>query len=110
MARMLDRGVTAIVAPNDRLAHAYYLWCKDAGIEIPRGLSLVGFDNLPESVGFPVASIDFGFARLGYLAAHILIGDIPVNENHEGVIAGIPTLIDSGSVERPAKQNPLVPR
>jgi DNA-binding LacI/PurR family transcriptional regulator len=59
---------------------------------------MVSFDNSAESVYIPLSTIDFGLPRLGYLAAHIFINDIPVHADHEGNIAGLCTLVDQGSI------------
>jgi DNA-binding LacI/PurR family transcriptional regulator len=74
---------------------------KALGGEIPRDLSLLAFDNMPESALFPFSTIDWGFSRLGYLAAHIFVGDIPIHADRDGAIPGICTLIDRGSVAPP---------
>jgi DNA-binding LacI/PurR family transcriptional regulator len=98
MASLLKEGVTAIIAGNDYIARDYYHWLKMAGIRIPRDISLISFDNQPEFLAYPMSTIDPGFERLGYLAAHIMIGDIPVKADSEGRIPGACTLVDRGSV------------
>jgi len=98
---LLEKQVTAIIAPNDAYALAYYQWFLEAGIDIPRHLSMVSFDNAPEAAPFPISSVDFGFGRLGYQAAHILIGDIPVKADKEGNLPGACSLTDRGSIGPP---------
>jgi len=98
IAALFEHGATAIVAPNDRIAHEIYLLLQRADVRVPREISMVGFDNIPEGVIFPLSTVDFGFARLGYFAAHSFIGDIPVRPNRDGNLAGICTLVDRGSV------------
>ncbi len=92
---------TGLVALNDRFAREYYYWFKALGIEIPRHISLISFDNELSGLYQPITSVDFGFARLAYLAAHILIGDIPVRSDRYGVIRGECTLSSRGSVAEP---------
>jgi len=101
MAGVLKQGITALVALNDWLAQPYFLWCKAAGIDIPRHISMISFDNIPASVVLPVSTIDFGLARLGYLAAHILLDDFSVTADQEGAIAGLCSIVNRGSVSRP---------
>jgi len=106
MAGLLDAGVTALMSPNDAMAHEHYSWCRAAGIDVPGRLSIISFDNTPNAVVLPVSTIDFGFAQLGYIAAHIIIGDIPLRADREGGIPGACTLVDRGSVGRPVgKEN-----
>lgn len=97
---VLNKSVTAIIALNNELARKYYYWFKLARIDIPARLSMISFDDTPESVTFPITTIDFGLSRLGYLAAHIMIGDIPVKADREGKIPGVCELVDRGSVAR----------
>jgi len=110
-SRLLDEGrsfavllarnkATAIIALNDRLGWQYYIWCRALGIDLPRHLSLVSFDNEPRAVFYPVSTIDFGCARLGYLAAHVFIDDVPVRALRDGSIPGPCTLVDRGSIGR----------
>jgi hypothetical protein len=104
MMHLLEAECTALIALNDWRAHQYLVWFRNAGLRIPEDMSIVSFDNLAESETVPISTVDFGFARLGYLAAHILIGDIPVKADKQGNIAGICTLMDRGSIGMPRKQ------
>jgi DNA-binding LacI/PurR family transcriptional regulator len=98
MAKLLDKGATALLAVNDNAALEYYLWLKEAGFDVPRDISLLSFDNRPDMLGQPLSTIDFGFQRLGYLAAHIFIGDLPVRAAGNGNIGGPCTLVNRGSI------------
>ena len=102
--RLLEAGCTALIALNDWRAHQYLVWFRNAGLRVPEDMSIVSFDNLAESETVPISTVDFGFARLGYLAAHILIGDIPVKADKQGNIPGLCTLMDRGSIGLPRKQ------
>jgi DNA-binding transcriptional regulator YhcF (GntR family) len=93
---------TAIIGLNDRMAREYYFWLKAAGMDVPGDMSLISFDNLPHSALMPISTMDFGFERLGYAAAHIFIGDIPIMEDANGFIAGACALVDRGSIGKPA--------
>jgi len=99
---LLDHAPTALISPNDVAAREHYLLLRGLGVCVPEHLSMISFDNLPQASMFPVSTIDFGFARLGYLAAHILIGDIPIRADRQGVISGIPKVIHQGSLGVPA--------
>jgi DNA-binding LacI/PurR family transcriptional regulator/DNA-binding transcriptional regulator YhcF (GntR family) len=96
-----DHNVTAIIALSDHLAREYYFWFRALGIQTPGHITMVSFDNELSNIPFPISSIDFGFERLGYLAAHILMGDIPVRSDRRGNIPGIPILMDRGSIGPP---------
>jgi DNA-binding LacI/PurR family transcriptional regulator len=88
-----DLQCTAIVAPNDYLAREYSAWCSAAGIRFPRDISLVSFDNAPSLHPFPIASVDFGFAGLGYTAFHIFLSDIGIKRPPKGDLPAQPRLV-----------------
>jgi len=93
-----DEKPTAIMAMNDYMAREYFFWFKALGYEIPGDFSLVGFDNQSEAVLFPLSTIDFGFSRLGYLAVHALMGDLPIRADRQGNVPGPCEFIDRGSI------------
>ena len=98
IAGLIDKGATAVMAMDDWMAFQYLLWFRTVGIDVPRGMSIVSFDNNPQGLVLPVDSVDFGFQRLGYLAAHALIGDFAVPADAAGNVPGICTVVKRGSV------------
>jgi len=100
IACLINSGITALISMNDRMAYQLYSWCRAAGISVPRQLSLISFDNLPETEGMPFTTIDFGFSRLGYLGLHAILGDIPLPAHRNGNIAGACSLVNRGGVAR----------
>jgi DNA-binding LacI/PurR family transcriptional regulator len=98
MRKLLDAVATAIIAANDWMAQQVYLWCRGAGIAVPGDLSMITFDNTPDSEAMPITNIDFGLAYLGYAAAHIILNDIPLRIPSDGRIAGPVRVMDRGSV------------
>lgn len=64
-----------VLAFNDRLAVLLVLAARQAGLEVPRDLAVLGVDNDLADVEFanpPLTSVDPGFERIGYLAAATL--------------------------------------
>jgi DNA-binding transcriptional regulator YhcF (GntR family) len=96
---------TALIAINDAIAREYYILFRALCVQIPQDVSVVSFDNSPLAIYFPMSNIDFGFARLGYLASHIFLGDFQVRADRNRDIAGVCTLIDRGSVSMPRKSD-----
>ncbi len=70
--------VTAILAPNDRLASMFFRWLKDVGVAIPQEISLLSFDNTYRYSFSPLATIDYRFGLLGHQAFHAIINDVPL--------------------------------
>jgi DNA-binding transcriptional regulator YhcF (GntR family) len=104
LRELLRAGATALVAPNDWLAQQVYLWCRSAGIAVPNDLSMITFDNTPDSEAMPITNIDFGLGHLGFMAAHIILDDIPLKAPNDGRIPGPVRVMDRGSIgkARPA--------
>jgi DNA-binding LacI/PurR family transcriptional regulator/DNA-binding transcriptional regulator YhcF (GntR family) len=102
--KLLAEQVTAIISPNDTFAITHYQWLNEAGIEVPRHLSLISFDNRPDNAPFPISTIDYGFGRLGYLAAHAFMGHLPMVAGKDGSIGGECVYVDKGSVGAPRKR------
>lgn len=71
----LDDRPTAVFAANDLSAIATMEVARDLGLRIPDDLSVVGFDNIPESAltDPPLTTIDQSIQRLGEVAADTLI-------------------------------------
>ena len=61
------RDFTAIFASNDQMALGLMHAVRDAGLEIPRDVSIVGFDDIPEAAHFwpPLTTVRQDFAELG---------------------------------------------
>jgi LacI family transcriptional regulator len=71
----LDPPVTAIVAASDDMAFGVYDAARELGVRIPDDLSVVGFDNVPESatVDPPLTTVDQSIEAMGVVAAEIVI-------------------------------------
>lgn len=67
---------TAILAANDQSAFAVLAVAGELGIAVPQALSVIGFDNTPESVYSvpPLTTVDQSITRMGSRAAELLIG------------------------------------
>ena len=66
---------TAIFAGNDEMAAGVYKAARDAGLEIPRDLSIVGYDDSPlaSRVWPPLTSVRLPIRDMGRMAAEKLL-------------------------------------
>lgn len=94
---LLSDPVTAIVAPNDLEAIYLHDTLVYLGIDVPGTISLLSFDNSLRVQSTSISSVDFGFAHLGYAAFHALVGDIPLNRDRHGNLAGPARVAQRGS-------------
>ena len=84
--RLLERGeVSAIFVGNDQMALGVLRALHEAGREIPRQVSVVGFDDIPEAPYFtpPLTTVRQDFAEIGRRALGLMLemieadGDVP---------------------------------
>ena len=88
----LPRPPTAILAANDQSAFGVYEAAQAAGLRIPTDLSVVGFDNIPETayVTPPLTTVDQFIDQMGFIATGLLLKLINEKEL-ENRIYTIPT-------------------
>jgi DNA-binding LacI/PurR family transcriptional regulator len=69
---------TAVVVANDQMALGAIRAFEESSIDIPRKISLVGFDDIPEAGFFrpPLSTIKQDFASLGRLSVQCLIAQV----------------------------------
>jgi DNA-binding LacI/PurR family transcriptional regulator len=70
--------LTAVFVANDQMALGLLRRLREAGREVPRDLSLVGFDDIPEAAYFapPLTTVRQDFSELGRRCLHLLLGRI----------------------------------
>ncbi|MEK3888126.1 GntR family transcriptional regulator [Bacillus sp. FSL K6-3431] len=74
----LKNGVTAIQSENDIIAIGLINTAGEMGLNIPRDLSIIGFDNLPisENLEPPLTTIAQNFEQIGKCAAKLIVKQI----------------------------------
>lgn len=81
--KLLDKGVTAILFSHDVRAISAITECNDRGIQIPKDLSIIGFDDLPmtEYTVPPLTTIRqdrVSLGKCGYYAMNCLLNKVPI--------------------------------
>ncbi|MCW5954056.1 MAG: substrate-binding domain-containing protein, partial [Propionibacteriaceae bacterium] len=68
-------GATAIFTSNDQIALGLLHGLHDRGIRVPEDISVVGFDDIPESAHFvpPLTTVSQDFRALGRLSVELLL-------------------------------------
>jgi LacI family transcriptional regulator len=69
----LNNPPTAIFASNDQAAMGVFQVALERGMRIPEDLSVVGFDNIPESKYMGLTTIDQFITEMGFVATQMLI-------------------------------------
>lgn len=90
----LEKRPSAIFATNDESALGVIKAARDIGLEVPNDLSVVGFDNTPESAYYPppigLTTVDQGLHQMGVTATEMLVKLIEGTELPQQVVK-IPT-------------------
>jgi LacI family transcriptional regulator len=93
----LAHPATAIVASNDRMALGALAVADERGLDVPRDLSLLSFDNTPV-VRFtrpPLTAVDQPVAELAANAVEMIIHSLRREQ-----LPGQPLILEAGLVER----------
>lgn len=106
-----DPAVTAVFAGNDQMALGVVRALQDSGRAVPREVSVVGFDDIPEAefVGPGLTTIRQNFAEVGrrsitHLLALVAGGEVP----DDGVVAA-ELVVRSSTAGPPPTHDPVVP-
>lgn len=97
------RDFTAIFASNDQMALGLMHAIRDAGLDIPGDVSIIGFDDIPEAAHFwpPLTTVRQDFAEIGRRCVALLIGALdPSTVEHRQSI--VPELIVRSSTGAPS--------
>jgi DNA-binding LacI/PurR family transcriptional regulator len=72
------RDFTAVFAGNDQMALGFVHACRESGLDVPGDVSVIGFDDLPESQHFspPLTTVKQDFAALGNRAVSMLLAEL----------------------------------
>ncbi|MCD5345150.1 LacI family DNA-binding transcriptional regulator [Agromyces sp. S2-1-8] len=73
---VLASGVTAVFVANDQMALGLLSGLREAGIDVPAAMSVVGFDDVPDAAYYspPLTTVRQDFEELARRAVHALIG------------------------------------
>jgi LacI family transcriptional regulator len=101
MSRLLDAGMkfTAVFIGNDSMAFGAHTALRERGLRVPDDVSIVGFDDIPESAHFMpgLTTIHQDFEMLGRLAVEYIVSMVekPNTPVYQRVL--IPKLVIRGT-------------
>jgi LacI family transcriptional regulator len=95
--------LTAVVVANDMLAVGSYGALDELGLDCPRDVSLVGFNDMPfiDRLRPPLSSVRFPHYQLGTEAATLLIERIEAPDSPLKILFLAPELVVRGSTAPP---------
>ena len=97
-----DPQVTAVFAANDQMALGLLLALREGGPAVPGDVSVVGFDDTPESAFYdpPLTTIRQDFHELGRLSVEHMLAAIRDEHRHDHVTV-TPELVVRASTAPP---------
>jgi DNA-binding LacI/PurR family transcriptional regulator len=92
---LLDRTATAVVCGNDQMALGLIHALSDLGRRVPQGISVVGFDDIPESAHSlpPLTTVHQDFEEVGRRAVHALVARLEGRDADGESVAVVPELV-----------------
>ncbi|GAA4852543.1 LacI family DNA-binding transcriptional regulator [Luteimicrobium xylanilyticum] len=90
-----DPAVTAVFAANDQMALGVLRALHDAGRDVPGDVSVVGFDDMPESASFqpPLTTIHQHFDRIGVECVSALLEEIENGERQDHALVPVELVV-----------------
>ena len=100
---LLIRGLTAVFVANDQMALGLLRLLRESGRDVPRDLSVVGFDDIPEAAYFtpPLTTIRQDFTELGRRCLQILLGRIEGEKVPKRVVVQPELVVRESTVRAP---------
>jgi DNA-binding LacI/PurR family transcriptional regulator len=97
---------TAVFSSNDQMALGLIHAFREAGLDVPRDVSVAGFDDIPESAHFwpPLTTVRQDFAELGKRCVDMLVDAI-----HGATSSPLPGPAPAGGVGAAASPPAMVP-
>jgi len=95
--RRRGEALTAVFAANDQMALGLLAAFHEEGLSVPGDLSVVGFDDLPESPYFtpPLTTVRQDFAELGRRGVELVLARLRGEDAHADPV--VPELVVRGS-------------
>ncbi|MCU1438369.1 MAG: putative transcriptional regulator, LacI-family [Naasia sp.] len=83
------RDFTAVFSSNDQMALGFLHAVREAGLDCPGDVSIVGFDDIPEAAHFapPLTTVRQDFPELGRRCVALLLGQLEGGEGYSNTIA-----------------------
>jgi DNA-binding LacI/PurR family transcriptional regulator len=96
------RDFTAVFSSNDQMALGLLHAIRDAGLDCPGDISVIGFDDIPEAAHFwpPLTTMRQDFAEIGRRCVDLLLTEMAGGQRSDPTIT--PSLIVRGSTGAPA--------
>lgn len=98
-------GVTAVFAANDQMAIGVVRAFREAGLDIPGDVSVVGFDGLPDAAQLwpPLTTVQQHPERVGALAVDALLQELDGGERVQTPLVGTELIVRASTASPRAR-------
>lgn len=95
-----DKSITAWMGADPIVSVHAKRFLSEKGAPASHRISLISLDDNIALANQGITACSLSRDQMGYLAAHCLLGDIPVRKNRRGVVDCPPKIIERGTVGR----------
>jgi DNA-binding LacI/PurR family transcriptional regulator len=88
------------VFERDRHASHALQWASDHRVPVPRDISIMGLENDPAFFDRGITTCIMDWETIGYLLAHVLIGDFAVERTSRGFVRTASLLLEKLTTPR----------
>lgn len=103
---LTHKDITAWICAGEMQAIAALEFLRREGVDVPGRIGLAGINNDEDSIVHGLTMYDFQKDRMGYLAAHCFLGDIPLRRDRHAVLYTPGRIVVRGSILAPARAGP----
>jgi len=96
---LADKAVTAWACSSELMAVMAAAFLRRKGVRVPEDISLIAINNDEDAFVTRITAYDFLKRHLGYLAAHCLLGDIPIRTRRGRFLLCPGQIVERGSVQ-----------
>jgi DNA-binding LacI/PurR family transcriptional regulator len=99
-----DPDVTAVFVANDQMALGLLRALQESGRRVPDDISVVGFDDMPESANFqpPLTTIHQAFDQIGVTCVAMLVGEIERGERRHPPLLPVELVVRGSTAPAPS--------
>jgi len=98
---LVRREITAWACASELIGTVAAEFLRAERVAVPRRISLAAIDNDVDAAVYGMTTYDFQRAQAGYLAAHCMLGDLPIPRTPDGTIQTPGRIVVRASTARP---------
>lgn len=94
------KEITTWICSDPTVAMAASVYLSENNVDVPGRISLASIDDNSRTLDYGITAYDMRVAQKGYLAAHCILGDLPVKRDSRNMVQCPGRVIERGSVAK----------